>query len=316
MRDIISEISEKESEHMKKIAVLLLSACLLLCFAGCDIADYTKAMNLYDDGQFADARDIFASLGDYGDSAAMAQAASQQADYQAAELYFSSGDYALALPLYQGLDMFMDSPVKAVACQYQLGLGCIEAGAYEEALTWLESLGNYEDSRQQVGLAKWLWLYTAVQTKGGSIETPVSGGAVSLTANEDGTMTLAYRKEATLLGMPYETSLSMVLQQGTREAQYAVRYVSTGINTIEEEAQGALDIALFSPTADLPVSSFSQRKTDSDGNESASTDPADAVMMRSVLMETQAALSEGLPALLAGVEAAVTVTDLGFAALQ
>ncbi len=301
---------------MKRILALLMVIGMLLCFTGCDILDYNQAMELYKAGEFAQARDAFRALGDYADSPDMAWLASQKADYEMAEIYFSTGDYALALPLYQGLDMYMDSPVKAIVCQYHIGIGCIEAGAYEEALTYLEPLENYEDCPQQVLRAKWLWLYTTVQTKGDSIAVKAADGTICLTANEDGTLTLSYLKKASLLGMPYESSLTMVLQQGVREAQYTALYVSSSTSKIQEEATGTLDIAQFHATAVLPVDSFSQVNVDPDGVETSSSDPADALMMRSVFAETQAALSEGLPTLLESSEVPISTVEFGFAALQ
>lgn len=303
---------------MKRVLALLLTVCILMSFTGCDALDYKKAMDHYNAGEYAQALEIYRALGDFADSAAMAEICWQKADYEAAEQLFNEGSYRQALELYQGLNMYMDSPIKAIACQYRIGLGCIDAGAYEEALTWLEPLGSYEDALQQVSNAKWLWLCTAIESNGGQLEVPAgtAGGSVFLRNDEGGTIEVAYENTGLLLGVPFESKMVITVTQDVREAPYAASYVSSSTSKIEEIAEGTVDVALFTATANIPVETFSQTNTDPDGGQIISTDTTDALMMEIILAEAKNAIAEGLPKLVEQSGTAVTLTDLGFVSLE
>lgn len=53
---------------MKKALSTMLIVLMVLIFSGCDSSDYKKATELFEQGEFAQARDIFAELEDYEDS--------------------------------------------------------------------------------------------------------------------------------------------------------------------------------------------------------------------------------------------------------
>ena len=102
---------------MKKRIALLLVLSMLLCLWGCDSADYKKAMELYDNGEFAAAKAMFAALGAYEDSTQMVAAC----DYQQALVYMEDGQYQKARELLVRLGNHADSPKLAVkAAQYML----------------------------------------------------------------------------------------------------------------------------------------------------------------------------------------------------
>lgn len=302
---------------MKRAIAFLLIACMFMCFTGCEALEYKEAMDYYEAGEYAKALEIYRSLGDFADSAAMAELCWQKADYEKAEKCFAEGSYRQALDLYQGLKMYKDSPMKAIVCQYRIGLACIEAGAYEEALSWLEPLGSYEDCQHQVQVTKWLWLLNAIKTKGGQMELPASssGGSTFFRANEDGSVEVAYENDAQLLGAPYEIRFSMTIQQGVRETAYQAKYVSSSTSKIQEEASGTVDVAMFSATSKIPVDTFTQTITDPEGVETVSTNTTDALMMELALAEARAAIAEGVPVLLKQTGVAMTLKELGFASL-
>ena len=54
---------------MKRFIVLLSAVILCLTLAGCSGSQYKKATELYEQGNYAEAGEIFSKLGDYGDSA-------------------------------------------------------------------------------------------------------------------------------------------------------------------------------------------------------------------------------------------------------
>ena len=51
---------------MKRFIVLLSAVILCLTLAGCSGSQYKKATELYEQGNYAEAGEIFSKLGDYG----------------------------------------------------------------------------------------------------------------------------------------------------------------------------------------------------------------------------------------------------------
>lgn len=56
---------------MKKIIAVLIVLVMILSLAGCDSSKYKEAMQMYERGEYAEAKEIFLELGDYEDSASM-----------------------------------------------------------------------------------------------------------------------------------------------------------------------------------------------------------------------------------------------------
>lgn len=298
---------------MKKLIALMLVLSLLFALSGCKLLDYKYASDYYEAGDYVTAYNIFIGLGDFGDSAEMAKICRQKADYTEAEALLAAGDYRAALPLYEGLAMYMDSPVKAVSCRYHIGLDCIEAHDYEEALTWLEPLGSYEDSIAQVKLAKWLWFYETI--KNHPCITSVNNGSIILFATEDGGFAIDYNNTDNLLGISYTKSFHMTFSKDSREGVYTAVYDSNSNGQIREEVTGTLDISAFSATSKMPVATFSQTVIDPDGKETVSTTPSDALMMQGLLMEVQMLLTQCIPAFLEQTGLPLTLADIGFSSL-
>lgn len=298
---------------MKKMIAALLAVCLCVSIAGCAVSDYKKAMDLYEAGEYYQALEIYRTLGDYADSAAMAQICWQKADYQAAEAFYAAGDYRQALPLYQGLEMYMDSPTKAIRCQYEIGLACVNSGSYEESLSWLEPLGSYEDSIEQIRLAKWLWIYTTVQETAPVVE--VNGGTLTLLAREEGGFEIRFEKDGTLLGVTYSNAFSLTFDRDSETGAFTANYDSTGSGQINEAAAGKIYLAQYTSESKLIPETFTQTIVDNEGVETVSTETKDALMMEGLLLELQSALSQGIPQLLEQTGLPLTVKDMGFTSL-
>lgn len=102
---------------MKRIIAMMLALVLALSLCGCDSSDYKKAMEAFDSGDYATAREIFVELGDYEDSADMVI----QCDYQQALAYLDEGEYAQARELFLELGDYEDCKENAMtAAQYML----------------------------------------------------------------------------------------------------------------------------------------------------------------------------------------------------
>lgn len=81
-------------------------------------AKYAQANEAEENGQFANAYDLFIALGDYRDSAARAEAVQQRANYAKGMEAIASGDYKTAYTLFSELGDYEDSASKA----YILGI--------------------------------------------------------------------------------------------------------------------------------------------------------------------------------------------------
>lgn len=98
---------------MKKFTAILVLIAILVCFAGCESMDYKKATNLYNNGQYAEALELFLELGSYEDSAEMVNACR----YEIANEKMAAKEYLEAADLFIQLGDYKDSAAKAVTCQ-------------------------------------------------------------------------------------------------------------------------------------------------------------------------------------------------------
>ena len=296
---------------MKRFLAALGAVILCVSMTGCSGLDYIKASRLYKDAQYAQALPLYEGLGEFADSAKMAEICSQKADYTAAEAFLASKDYEAALPLYEGLGMYADSPVKAITCRYENGLRYLENGEHEKAILWLEPLGNYENSADQTNLARWLWLNGQEHSY---IIQAITGDSrvIRLEPMEDGALRLVLERKGHLLGLPYDTLFEMTFARGDKEGAYEVTCRSESDMTIEESAAGVVDLASFTAGKPLQASEFSQVVIDAEGNQTTSNDVTQAIIVQAVMLEAQEQITTYLPQLLENSGVDITMEDLGF----
>lgn len=296
---------------MKRVVTLLVALSLCLGLTGCSGLEYTKASRLYKKGEYAQALEIYQSLGNYADSAKMVQIAAQKADYVAAEAYFAAGEYTLALPLYEGLGMYSDSPLKAIQCRYEQGKICLAREEYDQAESWLVSIGNYEDALDLVNQARWNWLSQARRTH---VISQQEGDfrALSVSPQEDGSLHVLYESDGLLLGLPMEIQFTLTLSRNAHQADYTVRYRSVTDTVVEETAAGKAEPATFTGTPVMTVDTFCQTVTDEIGAVQMIHDTAKAIMIRMIMSDAAAQTAQQMQTLLdkAGIRA--TAADFGF----
>ena len=302
---------------MKRFFAILLALCLCMSFTGCNAWDYGKASKYYKNGQYAQALELFTSLGDYADSQAMAHLSWQKADYEAAAACYAAGDYRQAMTLYYGLEMYMDSPVKAIESQYALALSLIEAGDYNEAIDLLQALGTYADSTHHAHRAMALWLRQALTELGGVTLVLDDAGQQKLLLVSTGgkSVDLIYTRESQLLGLPNSSRFVLTLYPETQAAVYKANNLSVAVSTIAEEALGMVDPALFNAGQGLSTHYFTQTITEPDGTVTTSHETTDAISLQSLLTEATGIIAENLPSLLAQSGTDLTPEDLGFLSL-
>ena len=90
---------------LKKTLSVLLIAAFMLSAAGCSMIDYKKAEKLKNDGDYAAAQEMYIALGDYKDSAELAD----ECGYQVAKSAYDSGDYETAAGLFDELGSYKNS---------------------------------------------------------------------------------------------------------------------------------------------------------------------------------------------------------------
>ena len=107
---------------MKKLISLLMIVAVALSLFGCSNPDYDKAVELYNDGAYEDAWELFESLGDYEDSADWAL----KARYQWAIDLAASENYEKACENFDALGDYEDSELKAKEARYQWAIDLCE----------------------------------------------------------------------------------------------------------------------------------------------------------------------------------------------
>lgn len=300
---------------MKRILAMIITACLCLSFTGCKLLDYSKASKYYKEGQYAQAQELYSSLGDYADSQTMAHLSWQKADYEAAGQSYAAGDYRRAMELYYGLEMYMDSPVKAIESQYALGVTLVEQGQYGEAIELLEALGTYSDSSLNVNRAVALWLQQAL-VEGGNVTMTLDNATLQMEALGDSAIAITYHKESQLLGVPNTCSFTLMVYPVTQTAAYEASYLSAAASTILEEASGTVDPAVFCAGEGLSTYAFTQTITDPEGVTTVSNETTDAIILQSMLSEATGVVAENFSQILALTGTDITPQDLGFTGLN
>ena len=127
---------------IKKLALILLTAALMLTVTGCGANDYQTAVQLMGSGDAAAASAAFKALGDYKDSAALASAC----DYSIATDAYLAKDYEQARALFAALGDYKESASLVTACDYAIAQNTYDAGEYAHAAELFTALGDYKNS--------------------------------------------------------------------------------------------------------------------------------------------------------------------------
>lgn len=131
---------------MKRFIVLLSAVILCLILAGCSGSQYKKATELYEQGSYAEAGEIFSKLGNYEDSADKAN----ECKYQEASALLQNSDYDAAKELFSALGDYGDSADKVKFCDYKKAAKLLADDDYDAAKAIFSTLGSYENSADQV----------------------------------------------------------------------------------------------------------------------------------------------------------------------
>ena len=129
---------------------------------------YQAALVLMEEGNYSDAADAFAALGDYGDSAEKAQEAGRlleqsrkEQSYQDAQALMDGRDYSAAAEAFEALGDYADSASKvqeahrlqAMEADYQAAQALMDDGKYMQAM-WAFKALDYLDSQEKTQEAR------------------------------------------------------------------------------------------------------------------------------------------------------------------
>lgn len=126
---------------MRKKSIIVLLAVCALALTGCEKLDYNKAVGLYEDGNYEEAKAMFVELGAYEDSAKMITAC----DYAKAVELFEAEDYDGAITIFETIKDYEDSAEYIDNAEYKK----IAIGAKEDSLETFGHNFYHEDYRRK-----------------------------------------------------------------------------------------------------------------------------------------------------------------------
>ena len=142
----------------KKIWFLSVALLILAMLTGCSGSKYKEATELFNVGNYAEARAMFVELGDYEDS----EVKVKECDYQMAEELLENRKFEEARELYLSLNDFQDCEEKAKECLYQLAMSKIHVYDKSIPIEMLAQIPGYKDADAYVEC------YNALQTLAGT----------------------------------------------------------------------------------------------------------------------------------------------------
>ena len=112
-----------------------------------------RAETLYSSGDLEGARTLFLTLGEQAraeDCDEQLRRRALRESYQAAEKLLNGGDFLGAKEAFLALGDFEDAPERAVECDYRRAESYAAADRQAEAISLLETLGDYPGARELI----------------------------------------------------------------------------------------------------------------------------------------------------------------------
>lgn len=308
---------------MKKAAVLLCCLCLVLAMTGCERADYVAAVEVYNSGDFAQARELFLALEDYEDSAALAK----RCEYHLAVALYSDGAFQEAITALEKLGDYEDSLALITHSRYQIALQLKESKDYDAAEAAFEALDGYANSADHIADIRWARLYDTVLEKGTLQEdgttcryAPSEESASWLQISTEDPYTLTFSTEATRdEGFLLFDSLAITLRYPVTQAEYsAVSKFILQWNGAEygstQTCSGAIDPAELNGDTVLKVENYRKESLDIRDESHSSADASDSSMEEGMAANLKVLLAD-IPVILQSLDSRFTTALLGFTQL-
>lgn len=311
-----------KNRFTKATVLVLMLSILVLSLTGCDALDYRKAVDQYNAENFDTAAQMFSALGDYEDSRELVT----RSHYWAAVTRMEAGNYEEALPRFLKLGDYEDSAQRAVECKYMQAVAAFTAGDLAEAEVLFLEQPEYKQTPEYLRQITWQKFFEAVKAAGHESDTGITlqkeqnGRVFSITAVPSEPNALVFSASNTKdMGYVFYDDLALTLTRDSLEAEFTATgsftmdYLGNEIGS-RQTASGKVDISVCTAETVLSVDAFEMTVTDNKGNTSTSTDPADSLMAQD-MAQNLAALLDSIPQILAKAEIALTLYDIGFAAL-
>lgn len=146
---IVPEQPEPKKKNKRLLWVFLCAAVIVLAAAAILAVKplrYVRAGGLFEQGEYLQAAQVYADIGDYKDSAGKEDEARY---YYAGEL-MKAEDYTGALAVYQALGEYEDSSQRVLKCYYRLAEEALEKDDPALAVEYFEkATDDYRDSAQR-----------------------------------------------------------------------------------------------------------------------------------------------------------------------
>ena len=127
-------------------------------------ANYKKAVDLYNAGQYEEAIGAFEALNGYKDSATQIEAcqtAIKDREYDAAVALYNAGQYEKAIAAFEALNGYKDSAAQIEMCQtaikdqkYDAAVELLQAEKYEAAIQAFREINGYKDSSSRIEICQ------------------------------------------------------------------------------------------------------------------------------------------------------------------
>lgn len=298
---------------LKAATVVALICALAFSMTGCNALDYRDAIDLYNNGDYAQAAEIFAQLEDFEDSARM----ETLCRYWIAVQTMESGNYEAAISLLEAMNGYDDTPERIVECKYQLALASFAQDDLDPAEYYFQQVADYRQAPEYLRQITWQKFFDIL------IEFPltaeVDGKTYSLVADVAANALRFYVDSQSDNGFTFHNNLTLILTRDSLIADFiATDAFSMDFHTDAIGAQqsifGRVDITTCTAETIPLMESFEKIIQDNHGNTTTSTDPANSAAIDALLENFQDMMTV-FPELIQDANMGLTLHDIGFSAM-
>lgn len=277
---------------VKRVLSAFMVLVVMLSLCACDSSDYKKAMALFNNGEYAEASEIFAALGDYEDAPEM----TAKCEYALAVELVESGDYEAAVSAFDRLG------------DYQ------ESAKYSKQAKWGMLYNYIQEHGEEAGDAGELAL--SAQVEHGS-----TGNAdIYIYAADPDTLTLEQKYSNINSGYGITENFTITIERESENAEWngkLVIYLSGAgySGGSSESGSGVINLSTWTPDSEFVIDTYQYYCKALNGEEKSSIDPNDQIMLVSTAVTSFSNIISGFSEIIAQSDLPITIADLGFTAM-
>ena len=297
-----------------KAATAVAMVCLLaFSMTGCNALDYRDAIDLYNSGDYAQAAEMFAVLGDFEDSARL----EKLCHYWIAVDTMEAGDYEKAIPLLEAMDGYEDCADRIIECRYQLALDMFESGDFSAAEGAFLQLSEYRQAPEYLRQITWQKFFDTVADT--PLQAEQDGKAFALTADMETNQLVFSVGSQVDKGYTFCDSLTLTLSRDSLIAEitatdtFSMDFREDSIGT-QQTMSGRVDITTCTAETVPVIDAFEKTVHDNQGGSTTSDDLADSLMTEAMVANFQRLMSV-IPEMITESGMELTLYDIGFFAM-